>query len=144
MAADSEDTSSLDFSSSEEDDSDEWEEEGLDKYEEHQDSNNDYKSEKEDVDASKSSSRRARQKRKRKERGHRRNIKSKFDTIDDLNPEAISAQTEELERIRRLELQQSMLSHDVSRDSHTPATSTKSRTTSTGTTTYVKPGNIML
>ena len=134
MAEDSEDTNSPDLSSSDEDDDDDWEEEGLDKYEDRQDSNGEHKSEIEDVGVSKSSNR-VRQKRKRKERGHRRNIKSKFDTVDDLNPEAITAQTEELERIRRLELQQSVLSHDTSRDPHTPAASIKSRTTSTGTTT---------
>ena len=48
-------------------------------------------------------------KKRKKARGHRRNIKSKYDTIEDLNPEAVSAQTEEAERIRRLELQQSIL-----------------------------------
>ena len=49
-----------------------------------------------------------RRKRKRKAPGYRRNIRSKFDTVDELNPQALSAQTEELERIRRLELQQSL------------------------------------
>lgn len=47
--------------------------------------------------------------RSKKARGHRKNIKSKYDTIDDLNPEALSAQTEEAERIRRLELQRSIM-----------------------------------
>ena len=55
-------------------------------------------------------------KRKSKPPGHRRNIKSKYDTIDDLNPEALSAQNEELERIRRLELQRSIVASEVSRD----------------------------
>ena len=50
-------------------------------------------------------------KRKRKAPGHRRNIRTKFDTVDELNPQALSAQTEELQRIRRLELQQSLTSH---------------------------------
>ena len=64
-------------------------------------------------------SNKAKKKRKHKPPGHRRNIKSKYDTIEDLNPEALSAQTEELERIRRLELQQSLISsmtHDTSHD----------------------------
>lgn len=64
-------------------------------------------------------SNKAKKKRKHKPPGHRRNIKSKYDTIEDLNPEALSAQTEELERIRRLELQQSLISsmtHDASHD----------------------------
>lgn len=65
------------------------------------------------------SSNKAKKKRKHRPPGHRRNIKSKYDTIEDLNPEALSAQTEELERIRRLELQQSLISsmtHDTSHD----------------------------
>lgn len=48
-------------------------------------------------------------KRKRKAPGQRRNLKSKFEKVEDFNPEALSAQTEEQERIRRLELQQSLL-----------------------------------
>ena len=58
--------------------------------------------------------------RKRSTPGHRRNIKRKYDTVEDLNPEALSAQNEELERIRRLELQQSILS-----SSHDPENSTE-------------------
>ena len=50
-----------------------------------------------------------RTKRRRRSQGHRHNLKSKFDGVEDLNPEALSAQTEEQERIRRLELQQSLL-----------------------------------
>ena len=50
----------------------------------------------------------SKKKRKRKAPGYRRNIRTKFDTVDELNPQALSAQTEELERIRRLELQQSL------------------------------------
>ena len=45
----------------------------------------------------------------RKAPGHRRNLRSKFEGVEDFNPEALSAQTEEQERIRRLELQQSLL-----------------------------------
>lgn len=53
-------------------------------------------------------------KRKRKRKftkqpGHRRNIKSKYDGIEDFNPEALMAQTEELERIKRLEQLQKQL-----------------------------------
>lgn len=55
-------------------------------------------------------------KRNPKPPGHRRNIKSKYDTLDDLNPEALTAQNEEMERIRRLELQQSLLAAEMSRD----------------------------
>ncbi len=59
---------------------------------------------------SKGSKKKKKRKRKaQKPTGHRRNIKSKYDTLEDLNPEALSAQTEEIERIRRLELQQSIL-----------------------------------
>lgn len=68
-------------------------------------------SKKTDADSKPSSKKR---KRKRKQPGHRRNIKSKYDTVEDLNPEAVSAQTEELERIRRLELQQSILKMEKS------------------------------
>ena len=50
-----------------------------------------------------------RKKRRRRSQGHRHNLKRKFDGLEDMNPEALSAQTEELERIRRLELQQSLL-----------------------------------
>ena len=50
-----------------------------------------------------------RRKRRRRSQGHRHNLKRKFDGLEDMNPEALSAQTEELERIRRLELQQSLL-----------------------------------
>ena len=55
-------------------------------------------------------------KRKRKstkQLGHRRNIKSKYESIEDFNPEALMAQTEELERIKRLEQLQKQ-SDDVS------------------------------
>lgn len=69
-------------------------------------------------------SNKAKKKRKHKPPGHRRNIKSKYDTIEDLNPEALSAQTEELERIRRLELQQSLISSMTHNTSHdVPVTS---------------------
>ena len=60
-----------------------------------------------------------RKKRRRRSQGHRHNLKSKFDGLEGLNPDALSAQNEELERIRRLELQQSLL--DV------PESSTSSR-----------------
>ena len=47
--------------------------------------------------------------RKRKRAANlRRELRAKFDSLDDFNPEAKSAQSEELERIRRLELQQSI------------------------------------
>lgn len=49
-----------------------------------------------------------RRKRKRKMAGHRRDLRSKYDSVKDFNPEARSAQTEEVERIRRLELQRSL------------------------------------
>lgn len=49
-----------------------------------------------------------RKKRKRKLVGRRRELRSKYESVKDFNPEALSAQTEELERIRRLELQRSL------------------------------------
>ena len=54
--------------------------------------------------------RRGREKRKRKRKvpGHRRELRSKYESVEDFNPEARSAQTEEIERIRRLELQRSL------------------------------------
>ena len=51
---------------------------------------------------------RKRRKRKRRRSGMRRKLRSKYESVDEFNPEARSAQTEELERIRRLELQQSL------------------------------------
>ena len=51
---------------------------------------------------------RERRKRKRKVTGQRRELRSKYESVQDFNPEARSAQTEELERIRRLELQRSL------------------------------------
>ena len=47
-------------------------------------------------------------KRKRKAVGHRRKLRTKYESVKDFNPEARSAQTEEIERIRRLELQRSL------------------------------------
>lgn len=64
-----------------------------------------------------------RKKRRRRSLGHRHNLKSKFDGLEGLNPDALSAQSEELERIRRLELQQSLLD--------APESSTSSRRDST-------------
>ncbi len=49
-----------------------------------------------------------RRRRRKKSLGHRRKLRSKYESIEDFNPEARTAQTEELERIRRLELQQSL------------------------------------
>lgn len=49
-----------------------------------------------------------RKKRKRKLAGRRRELRSKYESVKDFNPEALSAQTEEIERIRRLELQRSL------------------------------------
>lgn len=49
-----------------------------------------------------------RRKRKRKLAGRRRELRSKYESVKDFNPEALSAQTEEIERIRRLELQRSL------------------------------------
>ena len=51
---------------------------------------------------------RERRKRKRKVAGRRRELRSKYESVKDFNPEARSAQTEEIERIRRLELQRSL------------------------------------
>lgn len=51
---------------------------------------------------------RKRKSRKKQPTGMRRQIRTKFDTVEDLNPEARLAQTDEIERIRRLELQQSL------------------------------------
>lgn len=53
-----------------------------------------------------------RRSRKRKSVGHRRKLRSKYESIEDFNPEARTAQTEELERIRRLELQQSLTAEE--------------------------------
>ena len=53
---------------------------------------------------------RQKRKRKRKVPGHRRELRSKYESVEDFNPEARSAQTEEIERIRRLELQRSLQS----------------------------------
>jgi hypothetical protein len=71
--------------------------------------------------------------RKRKARlpGHRRNIKTKWDAIEDMNEDALLAQNEELERMRRLSLQQSLLSRDQSHEQaliseNTPTTDCKS------------------
>ena len=50
--------------------------------------------------------------------GHRHNLKSKFVSVDDFNPEALSAQSEEQERMRRLELQKSLV------EEHSAGTST--------------------
>ena len=49
-----------------------------------------------------------RRKRRRKLAGRRRELRSKYESVKDFNPEARSAQTEEIERIRRLELQRSL------------------------------------
>ena len=49
-----------------------------------------------------------RRKRRRKLVGRRRELRSKYESVKDFNPEARSAQTEEIERIRRLELQRSL------------------------------------
>ena len=51
---------------------------------------------------------RGRRKRRRKLVGRRRELRSKYESVKDFNPEARSAQTEEIERIRRLELQRSL------------------------------------
>ena len=51
---------------------------------------------------------RERRKRRRKLVGRRRELRSKYESVKDFNPEARSAQTEEIERIRRLELQRSL------------------------------------
>ena len=51
---------------------------------------------------------RERRKRRRKLVGRRRDLRSKYESVKDFNPEARSAQTEEIERIRRLELQRSL------------------------------------
>ena len=51
---------------------------------------------------------RKRKSRKKQPAGLRRQIRTKFDTVEDLNPVARLAQTDEIERIRRLELQQSL------------------------------------
>lgn len=91
----------------------------------------DYESEEEQRSEETSQTKKGKKKRKRKRKsnkplGHRRNIKSKYDGIDDLNPEALLAQTEELERIKRLEqLQQQsdIVSRDQSRDHSTVSTS---------------------
>ena len=49
-------------------------------------------------------------KRKRKtSTHHRRKLRSKYESVDDFNPEARTAQSEELERIRRLKLQQTLI-----------------------------------
>ncbi len=54
-----------------------------------------------------------RKNRKRKSLSHhRRKLRSKYESIEDFNPEARTAQTEELERIRRLELQQSLTAEE--------------------------------
>ncbi|XP_019855376.1 PREDICTED: helicase ARIP4-like [Amphimedon queenslandica] len=52
---------------------------------------------------------RKRKRKSTKQPGHRRNIKSKYESIEDFNPEALMAQTEELERIKRLEQLQNQL-----------------------------------
>ena len=49
-----------------------------------------------------------RRKRRRAVAGRRRQLRSKYESVEDFNPEARSAQTEEIERIRRLELQRSL------------------------------------
>ena len=47
--------------------------------------------------------------RKKKVPGLRKKLRTHLDSIDELNPEALNAQSAELERIRRLRLQQSVL-----------------------------------
>ena len=67
-------------------------------------------------------------KRRFKALGHRRNLRSKFERVEDLNPEALSAQTEEQERIRRLELQQSLLQPSGGEREREATASTSSQT----------------
>ena len=57
---------------------------------------------------------REKRKRKRKLAGRRRELRSKYESVKDFNPEARSAQTEEIERIRRLELQRSLQAANAS------------------------------
>lgn len=63
---------------------------------------------KDDVEEKPKKAARKRKNRKKQPPGMRRQIRTKFDTVEDLNPEARLAQTDEIERIRRLELQQSL------------------------------------
>lgn len=58
--------------------------------------------------------------RKRKRKGsthHRRKLRSKYESVEDFNLEARTAQSEELERIRRLKLQQTLTGEDVCEES---------------------------
>ena len=95
-------------SSSENEEEDDEEDDEMDT--ESEDNEKSKKNNEQRAEGSKSSSGKSKKKnrRKRKSRGQRRNIKSKYDTVEDLNPEALSAHTEEVERLRRLELQQSL------------------------------------
>lgn len=59
--------------------------------------------------------------RKRKVTGLRKKLRTHLDSVDELNPEALNAQTAELERIRRLRLQQSVVGvseHGISSGTH--------------------------
>ena len=101
-----------------------------DEDEEEEEEFEDYESEEEQRSEETSQTKKEKKKRKRKRKsnkplGHRRNIKSKYDGIEDLNPEALLAQNEELERIKRLEQlqQQSDISRDQSHDHSTVSTS---------------------
>ncbi len=70
-------------------------------------------------------SRKRKRDKKRHTAGLRKTLRTHYESIEDFNPEARSAQSAELERIRRLELQQSILSlppHTSSQSAHTPLT----------------------
>ena len=62
-----------------------------------------------------------RKNRKRKASWRRKKIRSKIESVDDFNPEARSAQSEELERIRRLELQQSLSTAEAGTETVEPS-----------------------
>ncbi len=109
MAEEEHQSSASDFD--EEDDGEEDEDEEMDS--ESEDNSSNKKTNGKKPDGLKSSSKKKINKRKRRKArgqrlGQRRNIKSKYDTVEDLNPEALSAHNEEVERLRRLELQQSL------------------------------------
>lgn len=57
--------------------------------------------------------------RKRKRKGsvhHRRKLRSKYESVEDFNLEARTAQSEELERIRRLKLQQTLTGEESEKE----------------------------
>ena len=62
------------------------------------------------VGAKSRGSRKRRKDRKRHAAGMRKKLRTHYESVEDFNPEARSAQSAELERIRRLELQQSIIS----------------------------------